>query len=127
MPPATLPGPGPARGGRSLNPLDPDRLEHIRDTAALLLRWRERGEDAFLTDELLQAAMIRKLHELTEAATLLSQDVQDRHPEIDWPGIRGFRNIIVHGYLSLNLERCWALLGAEVEPLGTLAAAELAE
>ena len=40
---------------------------------------------------------------LSETCGRLSDAFRIRHPEIDWVGIRGFRNAVVHEYDELNL------------------------
>jgi uncharacterized protein with HEPN domain len=42
-----------------------------------------------------------------EAAARLSPELRDSHPEIPWPDIRGFRNIIVHNYFGIDWEEVW--------------------
>lgn len=64
---------------------------------------------------------------MAESATQLSDEVKDRHREVDWRGIRGFRNIVVHGYVEvLDFELTWRFIEAEVDPLGSVASSELA-
>ena len=75
---------------------------------------------------MLQSACLWRLQTLAESASSLSAHIQSRPPEIDWNGLRGFRNIVVHGYLGqLDLELTWGYLERDVEPLARLAAAEL--
>jgi len=63
---------------------------------------------------------------MADAAAALSERVQARHPEINWRGLRGFRNIVAHGYLiELNLDIVWQLLVNELDQLAAMAAAEL--
>ena len=65
---------------------------------------------------------------MAESATQLSDEVKDRHAEVDWRGIRGFRNIVVHGYVEvLDLELTWRFIESEVDTLGQVAASELAK
>ena len=40
----------------------------------------------------------------------LDEDLKANHPEIDWRGISGFRNILVHQYLSVNPLRVWNVI-----------------
>ena len=35
----------------------------------------------------------------------MSRELKAAHPEIDWHGIAGFRNVLVHEYLGINLRR----------------------
>jgi uncharacterized protein with HEPN domain len=48
-------------------------------------------------------AILWSLMTLADATTKLSEDLQQRHPEIDWHAIRGFRNVAAHVYDRLRL------------------------
>jgi uncharacterized protein with HEPN domain len=63
--------------------------------------------DAFLSDDMLQSAVLQKLTIIGEAASRLSDDFCERYPEVDWPGIVGFRNIAVHAYFSIEWPIVW--------------------
>jgi len=39
-----------------------------------------------------------------EAVTHLPADVVAAHPDVPWPQIRGFRNILVHQYFGVDRE-----------------------
>ncbi len=70
--------------------------------------------------------MLWRLQTLAESATHLSDDVRGRHPTVDWRGIRGFRNIVVHGYIDvLDLELTWTFIESEVDSLTQVATTEL--
>jgi uncharacterized protein with HEPN domain len=36
---------------------------------------------------------------------------------IDWKGISGFRNVLVHGYLGVDVERVWEIVEVNLPPL----------
>jgi uncharacterized protein with HEPN domain len=59
---------------------------------------------------LVQDAVIRNLQTLAESATRISEEQQEKHPEVDWFKIRGFRNVLVHDYLGVDLKRVWNIL-----------------
>jgi uncharacterized protein with HEPN domain len=46
--------------------------------------------------------VLRQLSVVGEAASCLSDGVRGRLPDIPWREIRGFRNIAVHAYFSLD-------------------------
>ncbi len=80
-----------------------------------------------MTDPLLQGALLWRLQTVAESAVQLSDGIKSRHQDIDWRGIRGFRNIVVHGYVDvLDLNLTWAFIEREVDALGRVAATELA-
>ena len=59
-------------------------------------------EPAFLQNDLLRSAVLQKLTVIGEAAAHLSEDFCERHSDIDWPGIVGFRNIAIHAYFAIE-------------------------
>ena len=76
---------------------------------------------------MVQGALLWRLQTMADSATPLSNEVKDRHREVDWRGIRGFRNIVVQGYVEvLDFELTWRFIEGEVGPLGKVADSELA-
>ncbi len=49
-------------------------------------------------------AIERNLQIIGEAASHLSDEIRDAHPQIAWPQIRGFRNILVHQYFGVEVD-----------------------
>jgi uncharacterized protein with HEPN domain len=67
------------------------------------------------------------MHTLTESAASLSEGLKARHPEVDWRGLAGYRNIVVHGYLNqLSLERSWEYIEKDLPVLAAAVEEELA-
>ncbi len=89
-----------------------DRLyiSHILECAGKVQEYAKVGREKFLKDTLSQDAVLRNLQIMTESCQRLSQELKNRHPEIDWRGLAGFRNILVHEYLGVDLEIVWALV-----------------
>ncbi|HZD24473.1 MAG TPA: HepT-like ribonuclease domain-containing protein, partial [Acidimicrobiia bacterium] len=40
-----------------------------------------------------------------EAASHIRPELQAEHPDIDWPAIRGLRNILTHEYFRVDSQR----------------------
>ena len=59
------------------------------------------------TDDMLRAALERYVSLIGEAATRLERSFQDRLPQIPWHRIIGMRNILVHGYDSVDDQVLW--------------------
>jgi len=59
---------------------------------------------------MLQDAVIRNLQVMAESCQRLSDETKSRRPEIDWRKISGFRNVVVHDYLGIELDRVWQIL-----------------
>jgi uncharacterized protein with HEPN domain len=96
-----------------------DRLHliHIAESVERIRRYTEGGREAFLTDTMIQDAVLRNLQTLAESATRLSCELKAAHPDVDWMAIGGFRNILVHDYLGVNLERVWNVVAKHVPAL----------
>jgi len=75
-------------------------LLHILEAIANIEAFTQDGHTSFLTDIKTQHAVLRDLQTLAESTQRLSPASQLAHPEIDWAGIAGARNILVHDYLG---------------------------
>ena len=71
----------------------------------------------FANSTLLQDAIIRNLQVLSESTQRLSDDIKERESKIDWFEIAGFRNVLVHDYLGLDIERVWNILQKDLPVL----------
>jgi uncharacterized protein with HEPN domain len=75
------------------------------------------SHDDFLQDDLRRSAILHKLMIIGEAVASLPKDFRDRHPEIEWSDIVGFRNIVVHTYFSVDWEIVWVAATKESQEL----------
>ena len=74
------------------------------------------GEDqgSFETNSMLQDAVIRNLQILSESTQRLSDQVKQENPDVAWHKISGFRNIVVHAYLDLDIKRVWLIIQNDI-------------
>ena len=84
-------------------------------------------QDAFLPNDLLRSAVLQKLSIIGEAAARLPQEFRDRHPEVEWGDIIGFRNIAVHAYFAVEWPIVWVTASQEVPDLKSKIVAILAK
>ena len=63
---------------------------------------------------IVQDVVIRNLQVLAESSQRLSEQIKQTRPEIDWHKISGFRNILVHDYLGIDMERVWIIVEREI-------------
>ncbi len=68
-------------------------------------------------DILLQSAVERQLEIIGEAAKKISATVQHNNPAIPWRGIIGQRNVLAHGYGSIDDEKIWIIASVRVPEL----------
>ena len=85
-------------------------IERIREYTA--------GERSrFETSRLVQDAVIRNLQTLTESSQRLSDVIKAREPQTPWRELAGFRNVIVHGYLGVDLSAVWLVVEQDLPAL----------
>lgn len=75
------------------------------------------NKQAFMGSTLLQDAIIRNLQVLAESAQRLSDNIKETESGIDWFEIAGFRNVLVHDYLGIDIERVWNILEKDLPAL----------
>jgi uncharacterized protein with HEPN domain len=68
-------------------------------------------------NELLQAAVERKLEIIGEAARAVSEDFRIAHPAIPWRGIISQRHFIAHEYGEIRHEKLWAVATIRIPEL----------
>jgi uncharacterized protein with HEPN domain len=66
--------------------------------------------EEFLGDELVQAAVIRCIEVIGEAARLVSEETRHRAPEIPWALITGMRNVLAHEYGTVLLDKVYEVV-----------------
>jgi uncharacterized protein with HEPN domain len=94
-------------------------LLHIRESIGRIEEYTAGGRDVFLADRKTQDAVLRNLQTLAESAKRLSEDLRAERPEVNWRGIAGLRNILVHDYLGVDLVRIWEVCASFVPELKT--------
>jgi uncharacterized protein with HEPN domain len=83
------------------------------------------GRQAVETNRHTRAALLYYLQTMSESTQKLSPALKQEHPELDWTAISGFRNRLVHGYLSVNMSVVWRVVTLEVPQLKAVAKALL--
>lgn len=92
-------------------------LKHILESIGRIEENTREGRDKFLERHTLQDAVLRNLQTLSESTQRLSDTLKARHPEIEWKRIAAFRNILVHNYLGIDMERIWEIVQRDVPAL----------
>lgn len=107
--------------------VDRDRryLAYIDEAIRLIEARTRAGHAAFLQDVDVQDAVLWRLETLAEATGRLSSALRERHPEIRWRAIYGFRNIAAHAYLELRLDQVWEIVEQHLPTLRDVVQREL--
>lgn len=92
-------------------------LHHILECIAAIQSYTAGGQNVFLSDRKTQKATIRELQEIAESTQRLSIELKANYPDIPWRDISGFRNIVVHNYLGLNVFEIWGIIERDLPSL----------
>ena len=89
---------------------DKPYLLHIRECIARIQSFTVDGRNTFFADVMIQDAVIRNLQVLAESTRRISESTKARHPDVPWHEIAGFRNVVVHGNLGVDLTQIWLIV-----------------
>jgi len=81
-----------------------ESIENIKEFS------KDISEVEFKKSKLLQDAIIREIEIIGEAVKNISNETKEKYPYIEWRNIAGARDIFVHGYFQVNLERVWDIV-----------------
>jgi uncharacterized protein with HEPN domain len=85
-------------------------LDDIIESGEKILRYVQGlSYEQFLNDDKTVDAVIRNFEIIGEAANRLPDEFKEKHQEIDWYRIRGFRNRIVHHYFGIDYSILWQI------------------
>ncbi len=94
-----------------------ERLRDVQEAILHILKYTSQGSDSFYQDELVQTWVIHHLEIIGEAVRTIPQDFRNLHPEIPWKQMNAMRNILVHIYFEVNLDRVWAVVERDLPDL----------
>ena len=86
-------------------------LFHIRDAIKTIEKYTKGlGEKDFYRNKLIQDGVIRNLEIIGGAAKNVPKEIRNKYPQIKWKAISGMRDILIHDYFGVDLERVWGVL-----------------
>ena len=94
-------------------------LRHILDCIQRIEADTAGGIESFRASRTIQDAVIRNLQILAESSQRLSAVLKSRWTEVEWNRIAAFRNVLVHDYLGLDMDRIWIVTQRDVPALKT--------
>ena len=94
-------------------------LIHILEGIDRIQSYTSDGQEDFFSSILIQDAVLRNLQTLSESTMRLSESLKSTKPGVPWTSIAGFRNVVAHGYLDIDLNLIWDIVIRDVPVLKT--------
>jgi uncharacterized protein with HEPN domain len=93
-------------------------IDDIRDSIEAIKRYTAglTKEDFFSSAEK-QDAVFRRLELIGEAANRLPHEFRNQYSLIPWYKIVGMRNVLIHEYDSIDLDRVWETIKRDIPEL----------
>jgi uncharacterized protein with HEPN domain len=75
------------------------------------------SQEEFSQDSQAQDAVIRRLEIIGEAVKNLPEDFRVKYADVPWRQIAGLRDVLIHGYFGVNLNRVWLVIEKDLPDL----------
>lgn len=97
-----------------------DQRQYCRDILARIEqieRFTFDGRDHFFADDRTQEAVIRCFEVIGEAVKRLDSRLTEQYPDLNWRAYAGFRDVLIHHYDRIQLEKVWDAAQNDLGPL----------
>ena len=91
-------------------------IEHMLDCIHRIDEYVE-SKELFYDSQLVQDAVVRNLQVMAESSQRLPEEIKRKNSNISWDDISGFRNVLVHDYLGIDLDVIWSVVEQELPGL----------
>ena len=92
-------------------------LEHMNECIDRIREYTGDQRATFHGSHLVQDGVVRNLQTLAESTQRLSETLKDTEPGVPWRAIAGFRNVLAHSYLEMDLEVVWSVIETDLPEL----------
>ena len=97
---------------------DQVKIKHMLDAANECLSFvKGKSRNELTTNKILVYALVKVIEIIGEAASKISKDFQDKHPEIPWQDIVAMRNHLIHVYFDIDLDILWDTVNKDIPRL----------
>lgn len=93
-------------------------LLHMRDSAVAVVQYTSNHTfEEYSENPWDQAAAVRNLEIIGEAANHVDSEFRKKHSQIPWRDIIDFRNVAIHDYIDLDDNMVWNVITKDVPAL----------
>ncbi|TAN60959.1 DUF86 domain-containing protein [bacterium] len=93
-------------------------LLHIIDAIKNIEEFtKECSKEKFTRTKIIQDSVIRNLEIIGEAAKHVPAAVRRKYVSIEWKRIAGMRDILIHEYFGVDIDRVWQVLKVRIPEL----------
>jgi len=90
-------------------------IKHIRDSICEVESFTKGiSIEEFLENKLIQNAVVRSIEVIGEAVKNLPKSFRNKYPLVNWSGIAGMRDKIIHHYFGVDLETIWKVVKNDI-------------
>jgi uncharacterized protein with HEPN domain len=89
-------------------------LIHIVESIKKIEDYTRDGREAFMNSPMAQDAVVRNFEIIGEAVKQIPGPLKEIRPDIPWRRIAGLRDVLIHQYMSVDLEAVWAIVGEDL-------------
>lgn len=90
---------------------------HVRQCIERIRDYTKGQRATFYDSHLVQDAVVHNLQTLAESTQRLSGSLKATEPAVPWSAISGFRNVLAHNYLGIDLTAVWSVVEKDLPEL----------
>jgi len=92
-------------------------LIHIAECMQRIDAYSQAGRKVFMESSMAQDAVIRNFEIIGEAAKRISEGVKMKYSTVPWRRLAGFRDVLIHNYMGVDLEEIWNVIEHDLHDL----------
>jgi uncharacterized protein with HEPN domain len=94
------------------------RIHHTLDAAKEAMSFiRGRKRSDLDTERMLVLSLVKSVEIIGEAASKVTKESREGHPEVPWLNIIGMRNRLIRVYFDIDLDRVWDTITEDLPPV----------